>query len=98
MNNNIRRFGGTIEGAFVVQRGQQRRGRGTEAPAGEGADINAAVLVQNPKTLMELWREYKFGIEGRKPAEQFTTAERNNRVGGINQKYYRRNVVWAVHG
>ena len=43
---------------------------------------------------MELWTEYKFGVGGRKPAEQFTSTDRNNRVGGIKQKYYRRKVVW----
>lgn len=51
-------------------------------------------LSNNPKSLCELWKEYKFGIDGRKPAEQFTEKERNRRVGGLKQKYYRRNVVW----
>ena len=95
MNNNIRRFGGTIEGAFAVQ-------RGTGGHARQHADLFAqgrgpqqeALLSHNPRTLMELWREYKHGIDGRKPAEQFTMTERNSRVGGVKQKWYRRNVVW----
>jgi hypothetical protein len=43
---------------------------------------------------MELWHEFKHGINGGKPAEQFSTAERNCRIGGLKQKYYRRSVVW----
>jgi len=31
-------------------------------------------------------------LNGRKPARLFTTAERNRKE--INQKYYRRNVIW----
>jgi hypothetical protein len=38
--------------------------------------------------------EYKFGIDGNKPAEQFTSKERNNVAGGIKQRYYCRRVVW----
>jgi hypothetical protein len=99
-NNNIRRFGGTIEGAFVAQRGNgaQRRGAG-----GGGAEAGNAVnggdgatLCHNPRTLMELWREWKHGVDGRKPAEQFTSRERNNRTHGMKQKYYRRMLVWKL--
>ena len=53
-----------------------------------------ATLSSSPRSLMELWREFEFGIDGRKPASQFTIAERNNRSGGIKQKYYRRKDVW----
>ena len=41
------------------------------------------------------WREYKHGVDDRKPAEQFTTVERNqNRA--TKQAFYRRNVFWEV--
>lgn len=95
MNANIRRFGGTIEGAFVVQRGRGRD-RQHDIPVGNGNAVRHqdALLSHNPRTLLELWREYKHGLDGRKPAEQFTMAERNSRVGGVKQKWYRRNVVW----
>ena len=89
MNNNIRRFGGTVEGAFVVQ-----RGAGHARNDGVGNRNEPQSLAHNPRTLMELWREWKHGIDGRKPAEQFTMAERNSRVGGVKQKWYRRSVVW----
>jgi hypothetical protein len=34
-------------------------------------------LSPTPRSLQELWFEYKFGIDGGKPAEQFTTREKN---------------------
>ena len=92
-------FGGTIEGSFRIQRAnsgrmlQQRLGHNVEGLEVEEA-WDMATLSSNPKSLRELWKEYKFGIDGRKPAEQFTEKERNRRVGGLKQKYYRRNVVW----
>lgn len=88
MNNNIRRFGGTIEGALVIQRGTGRVRHDNEH------ENEPQLLSHNPRTLIELWREWKHGIDGRKPAEQFTTAERNSRIGGTKQKWYRRSVVW----
>jgi hypothetical protein len=97
INNNIRRFGGTIEGAFVVQRGHGHghgRDRDHADQSGQGALNQEAQLSHNPRTLLELWREYKHGLNGRKPAEQFTPSERNSRLGGVKQKWYRRNVVW----
>ena len=39
--------------------------------------IKPAELSHNPRSLQGLWREYKEGLNGRKPAEQFTTAEIN---------------------
>lgn len=94
MNSNIRRFGGTIEGAFVVQRGTGRGRQYADLVAHGRGQQQEALLSHNPRTLMELWREYKHGLDGRKPAEQFTMAERNSRVGGVKQKWYRRSVVW----
>jgi hypothetical protein len=43
---------------------------------------------------MCLWNEFKVGINGRKPAEKFTTRERNAK--GTKQKYYRRNLIWSI--
>lgn len=50
----------------------------------------------DPKSLSELWKEYEFGIDGRKPAKNFTAQERNVTAGGTKQKYYRRNHVWKI--
>jgi hypothetical protein len=41
--------------------------------------------------------EYKFGIEVRKPAEQFTTREKKT-SRRLKQMYYRRNVYWQCMG
>jgi hypothetical protein len=55
-----------------------------------------AKLVGRPRCLYELWQEYQFGIGNNKPAKNFTTAERNNRVDGLKQKYHYRNKVWKL--
>ena len=71
--------------------------------AGEGADadelvqveeVTPATLSNNPRSLQLLWQEYKFGINGRKPAEKFNPDERNTPAN--KQKYYRRNIVWQT--
>lgn len=90
INNNIRRFGGTIEGSMLIQRGATRGSRQRL----QGGNEKYPSLSHNPRTLLELWYEYKHGIDGRKPAQHFDMTERNVRVGGLKQKYYRRNVVW----
>jgi hypothetical protein len=95
LNSNIRRFGGTIQGGLARQGNQVQRqqARAEEQVArAEGVQPGSATLLPKPKELMELWTEYKFGIGGRKPAEQFTRAERN--LPPNKQKYYRRKVVW----
>ena len=45
---------------------------------------------------MQLWMEWNVGLDGRKPAKEFTTRERNQKLNGIKQKYYRRRCVWIV--
>ena len=47
-----------------------------------------------PRSMLMLWQEYKFGVNGRKAAEQFTVAERNSKPN--KQKYYRRNMIWKT--
>ena len=51
---------------------------------------NIARLSKCPKTLHDLWREYEFGLNGFKPAKDFTDSER----GKDKYKYYRRNNFW----
>jgi hypothetical protein len=112
LNNNIRCYGGTIQGALVLQQQQQNNANDNpnnnsnerrqlhnlhaERMRGNQLDdvVNPARLSSNPRTLHQLWREYKFGLDGRKPAEAFTIRERNCIIDGTKQKYYRRNVVW----
>ena len=56
--------------------------------------MEMATLSPNPRSLKELWLEYKYGLDGRKPAEHFTTKKRNQN-GKIKQKYYRRKIFWT---
>ena len=44
---------------------------------------------------MMLWREYKIGVEGNKPASEFTMDERNAN-GSIKQQYHNRSKVRRV--
>jgi hypothetical protein len=50
-------------------------------------------LSSHPRTLYELWKEYEYGIDGRKPAKAFSKNER----GGKNKfKYCRRRIFWDI--
>ena len=52
-----------------------------------------AELSPHPTSLYELWVEYEFGIDNRKPAKEFTPSER----GGKNKfKYCRRKNFWDL--
>ena len=96
VNNNIRAFGGTIQGGFVRQQphNQARRRQLTDPDLQVQEGTLPATLAPTPRTLAELWEEYQFGIGGRKPAKDFDRNERGNRHHGIKQKYYRRKFVW----
>ena len=99
INNNIRCFGGTIKGSLLIQQennGRRLRRVGEALPA-EGNQEFISTLSPNPRSLRELWLEYKFGIDGRKPAEQFTTRKMNT-SHRLKQLYYRRNVFWRCMG
>lgn len=95
INNNIRRYGGTIPSSFARQDPQQQaqRRRGTDEELQDDG-VHPATLAKTPRTLAELWEEYQFGIGNRKPAKDFTSQERGNRRNGLKQKYYRRKFVW----
>ena len=101
INSSICRIGGAVLDALARQPEVNRQGGPGGAMRNPRPNQQVvqcrelpALLSKNPRSLMDLWNEYKFGTHGRKPAEQFTTAERNSRVGGNKQKYYRRRVIW----
>jgi Transcriptional activator of glycolytic enzymes len=81
-----------LHGAVARQVAQQQR-------INVGANVAAtnnnqpATLSDNVKTLDELWTEYISGIDGRKPAINFTKDERNSSKS-LKQKYCRRNLIW----
>jgi hypothetical protein len=96
VNNNIRRFGGTIQGAVARQDPREAAQRRRAEAELEDEAEERATLSTTPRTLSDMWIEYKHVFGGRKPAEQFTSRERNNPANGLKQKYYRRNVVWQT--
>jgi len=49
-----------------------------------------AKLYKSPRTLFDVWQEYQFGINGEKPAKEFTHEER----GKNKCMYCRRKVFW----
>ena len=102
-NNNIRRFGGTIQGAIARQdpvQAQERRAAADQQRQGIGMDIGEVAdyptLSPAPRTLHELYTEWQYGIGGRKAARLWNAKERAQRIGGIKQKFYRRHVVWKI--
>ena len=81
-----------INHGFVNRQGAQPQGGG-----GGGYDDPddstmpyEATLSNCPRSLFELWQEYKFGLQGWKAAKRFTSRER----GRVKYKYHRRKVVW----
>jgi hypothetical protein len=101
VNNNIRRFGGSIvQGGLARQdpaRAQERRAaENQQAEAMENGIGGYVSLSPAPKTLYVLHTEWQFGIGGRKPARLWNSRERTQRAGGIKQKFYRRSVVWKL--
>lgn len=57
-----------------------------------GLLVNGAVLSSKPKSLHDLWTEWCFGVNGNKPAKDFTAAER----GACKYTYCRRRVFWDM--
>ena len=57
--------------------------------------IKPAELSHNPRSLQALWREYKEGLNGRKPAEQWSTDEVNVNKA-VATMYGRRRQVWTT--
>ena len=96
VNNNIRWYGSTIERLLVRQRRSNKShcllNQNEADQATPTREVITAQLPALPCHYVVLWREYIFGLNGRKPARLFITAERNRNE--IKQKYYRRNEIW----
>ncbi|KAE8974093.1 hypothetical protein PR001_g26104 [Phytophthora rubi] len=52
----------------------------------------SVTLAKRPRYLFELWHEFEFGLNGGKPAKEFTRAER----GANKFAYSRRKVFWDI--
>ncbi|KAI2506250.1 hypothetical protein MHU86_8185 [Fragilaria crotonensis] len=102
INNNIRRFGGSIQGGLARQdpaQALERRAAANQQMDAVENEIGGGYYVSlspAPKTLYELHTEWQFGIGGRKPARLWNLRERAKRAGGVKQKFYRRSVVWKL--
>ena len=87
---------GTVVGGFAIQNnGGQLRALNDPAAHLLKKVVQHARLTMNITSVMQLWQEYKVGLYGYKPAEQFTMDERNL-SRGMTQMCYRRNKVWAL--
>ena len=75
VNNNVRAYGGTIQGSLVRQRPSNQAALLTSSNQADEdglaplVKVSPATLSNNPRSLLLLWQEYKFGINGRKAAE-----------------------------
>ena len=63
---------------------------GAEETAEQAIDRMPAKLYKSPKSLHDLWHEFQFGLNGSKPAREFTLKER----GKNKSLYCRRKVFW----
>ena len=99
LNNNVRCFGGQIQGALVRQRPSNRGHRLLRQNESNQAAIleeaAPATLAPMPRHLIVLWREFDIGLDGRKAARRFTINDKN-RSQTTRQTYYRRNVIWQL--
>ena len=98
LNNNIRAARGTIVGGFAIQAnangGRLHTLNNPDAPLLNEV-VRPARLVHKPTAVLQLWQEYKVGLNGNKPAQQFTMNERNS-SRDLKTMWHRRNKVWAL--
>ena len=99
MNRNLLHI---RKGLMVGGGGRQRPAAGAVVDDRTGPDGNivpvdtTAQLVDHPKTLSILWREWMFGIGRNKAAVNFTPQERNTDQN--KNKYLKRKPFWLLLG
>ena len=79
----------------TVWASSRRRGDSNTSSSNSGSaegNRSGAELYPRPQNLYDLWQEYEFGLSGKKPAKDFTRAER----GKVKFAYCRRKVFWDV--
>ena len=54
-----------------------------------------AILSPQLRRPVDLWNEYEYGLDGKKPAKSFTKHEKN-RDTSTKRRYYRRKQIWDV--
>lgn len=87
------RVGGEKTAIEDVGQGENPRANDGRQDNNRGSKVVKKDLLSScPKDLNILWREYQFGLGGRKPAKQFTSAER----GLVSSIYSKRHKVWKL--
>jgi hypothetical protein len=105
INDNIRRFGGTIQSGLAPQDPGRRaevaryNAEGPRVPEDNTLRRGRPwpKLASNIRDLMVLWTEWEYGIAGRKAAKDWTSIERGG--GGdtkVKQMYHRRRNIWRI--
>jgi len=82
LNDNVRRFGDTVQWGFAQQDPVQASNRRRALAQQENRPPNApddrnAELCPNLHTLQDPWEEWKFGVGGCNSASRFTGLERS---------------------
>ncbi|KAL7548622.1 hypothetical protein ACHAWF_011895, partial [Thalassiosira exigua] len=87
--------GGRRMGARVGNECQRAMRQPPEVDRRSSTNVSpSATLRKGAMTLEDLWREYKAGFDGSKPAELFTHEERYGQGEGLRLRYVRREHVW----
>ena len=96
MNRNL----GHIRRGMIVRGERQRPAVVVDDRTGPDGNIvrvdNTAQLLNKPKTLSILWKEWMFGVGRNKPAKDFTSQERNTEKN--KNVYTRRKPFWLLVG
>src|SRR5210317_769248 len=74
----------------VLKVEKKRRLDGSEDDSVLECSPHPATLSKNPKDLFILWKEFEFGLGGRKAAKNFTAVKQ----GRVKSTYHRRKVEW----
>jgi hypothetical protein len=91
VNNNVHRFGGSIQGGLAWQdpaQAVERQAASNQQVDATDNEIGGSLsLLPASKTLHALHTEWQFGIGGRKTARIWNLRERAQRAGGVKQKF-----------
>lgn len=80
------------QGAQPQQAAVQEAAVPPSPPPPDEDHMDPLAVLGRPKTLLQLWHEYMFGLHNHKPAKDFTPRER----GRCKTKYSRRRSFWMV--
>jgi Transcriptional activator of glycolytic enzymes len=91
-NENLKRI--AMAPAWVVGRSMMTAAAAAVQMVNNHLGDPKAVLAATPRTLHHIWEEWTSGLNGNKPASQFTREER----GKDKHKFHRRKILWDAIG